>query len=134
MTTAIFYIPKNIHNLLKNLAPKHNKTMSRIVTEAVIEYFNKYGYGMGEVTINVIQPTYYQVNKYINVVNKAEAYEAKTELQRLIKVIQKIEDKQQKTNMLVELAKCVQKAFKALEKTQDPELEALIKTSEGFFT
>jgi len=128
---STYYIPKNLRESFKEFAYRLGKTASIALTEAIIEYMKNHAKeANGNITINVINPTFQSFTLVDKVMIKASLLENKQELNRLINVISRVQDEESKREFLIELAKRIQKAYEIYQRTQDKELGELLAKCE----
>jgi hypothetical protein len=124
---STYYIPKGLRESFRNFAKRIGKSASEAIAEAMIEYMRNHSHEIkGSITINVINPTMQNITYIDKVVMKASVFESKKELERLVGLVNRVKDNQAKQEFLVELAKCIQKAYKVYQQTNDKELGELL--------
>jgi hypothetical protein len=128
---STYYLPKQLRSSFKEFAYRLGKTASIALAEAMSEYMRNHAQEVyGNVTINVINPTFQSFTLVDKVLIKASLLENKQELSRLINVVSRVQDEKAKTEFLVELAKRIQKAYEVYQRTKDEELGKLLAKCE----
>jgi hypothetical protein len=124
---STYYIPRELRKGFREFAVRLGKSASQAIAEAMLEYMHNHSHEIqGSITINVINPTLQNITYIDKVVMKASAYESKKELERLVNLVNRVNDNESRQEFLIELAKWIQRAYKVYQQTNDKELGELL--------
>jgi hypothetical protein len=117
---------ENFRLVARRLGLSANKAIEHLIIRFIIENAEK-----ANATVNIYQP----ISCTITVGDKAKLFLVKTDLERQLSVLERIEKREDaagKRDILVELAKLLKKAEDLYKRTMDPELGRLLERAAAY--